>query len=124
MRVRIDPGAGEVTVDGHHVEDSVSRVSVDWRARQVPEVYLELRPDAAVDAIDLEGVVTVFRDRPDPEALVRWLAAIDPMTLEQEALGRMGGFGSDLTTGAAFLAVLRDWAALGADTTSEPVPGG
>jgi hypothetical protein len=102
---------GRVEVAGHDVSAQVSRVSIDHRAGQLPQVFLELRPGLDAGAIEVEGVVHVTREvRQDPmDAALAFLEPVDPAELERCALAAME-MGGPQTFGQAALEVLRGWA--------------
>jgi hypothetical protein len=109
----VRPGAGrhQLLVGGQDVTRLVSRATVDVRAGDLPQVYLELARSASVEDFEGEGIVHTVREVPeDPAAAcLRFLEPIDPEELDKAVLSSME-MGGPQTYGEACLAVMRAWA--------------
>lgn len=99
-------GRGRIEVDGVDVADRVRRVTVDSAAGEVPKVFLEMHGEGRIEG---EGIVTQLIDLDQREVVAEWLSNIDPGGLESAALEKMGGLGGGMTTGEAFLSVLKGY---------------
>lgn len=98
-----DPTRPYVSVNGEEVTERVSRAAVDVRAGELPILHLEMA--AGEGTVEGRGVVQVHHEAPDVEKAVEaWLRAIDPDTLEREAL-RGAGMGEQ-STGRLFVNAL------------------
>lgn len=109
-RFSIDVGAGgrgHVLINGEDVADRVRRVTVDSVASEVPKIYLEMQGEGHIEG---EGIVNVVQDLDQRQVVAEFLGNLDPGSLESAALFKMGGLGEGLTTGEAFLEVLKEYA--------------
>lgn len=99
----------QIEIDGQNISNIVQRFTIDHRGGQVPEVFLELRPDAS-DVIECEAVVHVVRTEPADElaAVADWLEPLDAEQFEIAVLAAME-LGGPQTFGAAALEVLKGW---------------
>lgn len=78
------PGASTVTVNGETV--NATRVVVDVVPAQIPQVTVFQAGETTISGV---GVVTVVSEPSDGEAIVAWLAEINPEALEQECQARV-----------------------------------
>jgi hypothetical protein len=113
IRIEMDAaGHHDVVVDGEAVGDRVAAVDVSLRRGQPSVVSLHQVPGTGV--IDGDAIVRLVGDQQDAgEAVRAFLAHLSGAELERLALERMGGM-SGLSTGDAFLEVLREAAGGGA----------
>jgi hypothetical protein len=106
-----DPLHPKVFLNDQPVEQHLSRVTVDIKAGEPPQMYLELRRRAE-SVFDGEAYPVIVREVPaDPQAeVLSFLRALDPEELDKALLEQFGGLSGDTTTGQACLNVLRAWA--------------
>jgi len=136
-------GLARLTIHPHEcagidLTPHVRMVGLRWEEGQVPVLAIELHADGDDTPADggegpwpaLEGceAITLVKvpgeAAVDPGALVaEWLAAIDPATLERDALGR-AGWGGDNTTGRLMLDTLAAYAAGQPGNPGPPEAGG
>lgn len=109
VRITTDGVRAGVTLDGHDVSSSLSGYALEHRANQPPLLVLYVRPRVDGAVFDGYAQVAVASETPPAEAIVAFLASVDPARLQQAALARdLDGSPTELTT--AMLLQLMDWA--------------
>jgi hypothetical protein len=110
------PAAGQpavIRIDGEDLANKVTRVVVEAdSADRIPKVYLEMKGEGRLSG---EGIITQLVDLDQRQVVAEWLFNIDPGSLESLALEKLGGLGGGMTTGQAFLAVLKGWVGVDSD---------
>ena len=94
------------SIDG--TELRVRAAGVFLEAGQPPTVRLELPADLVLDGDVPVVEVTAADSVLEAEAVTRFLAKLDPETLEEAAMERLGLEGTDTSYPAALLAVIRE----------------
>lgn len=88
---------------------SIKRISLDLPPGDVPSLYLELAGEGIVEG---EAVIVQRVTQPAGgdvrQALLAFVGALDPVSVEKAVLARGGAFGADESTGEAFLAVIKE----------------
>ncbi|QKV98261.1 hypothetical protein HUT19_41835 (plasmid) [Streptomyces sp. NA02950] len=110
VRITTDGVRAGVTLAGHEVSASLSGYTLEHRANQPPLLVLYVRPPVDAAVFDGYAQVAVASEVPPTDAIVAFLAGIDPSRLQQAALNRddLDGSPTELTT--AMLRQLTEWA--------------
>ncbi|WP_333745681.1 hypothetical protein [Streptomyces sp. IBSBF 2950] len=110
VRITTDGVRAGVTLDGHEVSSSLSGYTLEHRGGQPPLLVLYVRPPVDDAVFDGYAQVAVASEVPPADAIVSFLAGIDPGRLQQAALNRddLDGSPTELTT--AMLRQLTEWA--------------
>lgn len=105
--ISVAPANNRVIVDGQDISSQITRVTIDAQGHDVPKVFVEMIGEGRIVG---EGIITQVLDLDPREAVLEFLNNIDAGALEGAALERCGGFGSDETTGQAFINALIEMA--------------
>ncbi|MFD5878506.1 hypothetical protein [Streptomyces yangpuensis] len=110
VRITTEGVRATITVDGADLSASLAGYTLEHRANQTPLLVLYPRPPADGAAFAGYAHVAVASEATPAEAIVPFLATIDPARLQQAALARddLDGTPTELTT--ALLRQLITWA--------------
>ncbi|WP_435058517.1 hypothetical protein [Streptomyces sp. bgisy060] len=110
VRITTDGVRATLVLDGHDVSSSLNGYILEHRANQLPLLVLHVRTPR--DGADFDGYaqVAVASETPPAEAIVAFLASVDPARLHQAALNRDDLDGSPNELTGAMLRQLMEWA--------------
>ncbi|MDX3165824.1 hypothetical protein PV516_18740 [Streptomyces scabiei] len=110
VRITTDGVRADVTLAGHEVSSSLSGYTLEHRANQPPLLVLYVRPPVDDAVFDGYAQVAVASEAPPADAIVTFLASVDPARLQQAALNRNDLDGSPTELTSAMLRQLMEWA--------------
>lgn len=111
VRIAAQPGSADISIDGRSLpRGQVTGYTLQHSIQEaLPTLLLHTRQP---DGVAFEGLarVAVGIDQSPGDLIAAFLAAVDPVLLDQEALNRSDYGGGQGATARAMLATLTDWA--------------